>query len=153
MVSKVAWLANFDSVLRLLASRTRKPFLWWLLVGWHHASVSQGRICSDNFTCCHTEIEVADQTIYLTKSQYTDTGPTCPSTDLLTPGTWQGGHWSANFWVTGMTRPGKIQSQVGFEPYIFLWWGWCSASRQRKLSSKSRSWCQTSAISHVVLHW
>ena len=27
-----------------------------------HASVSQGRICSDNFTCCHTEIEVADQT-------------------------------------------------------------------------------------------
>ena len=25
-----------------------------------HASVSQGRICSDNFTCCHTEIEVAD---------------------------------------------------------------------------------------------
>ena len=26
------------------------------------ASVSQGRICSDNFTCCHTEIEAADQT-------------------------------------------------------------------------------------------
>ena len=27
-----------------------------------HASVSQGQICSDNFMCCHTEIEVADQT-------------------------------------------------------------------------------------------
>ena len=27
-----------------------------------HASVPQGRICCDNFTCCHTEIEVADQT-------------------------------------------------------------------------------------------
>ena len=26
-----------------------------------HASVSQRRICTDNFTCCHTEIEVADQ--------------------------------------------------------------------------------------------
>ena len=37
--------------------------------------VSQGRICLDNFTCCHTEIEVADQMFYLTQSQYTDTGP------------------------------------------------------------------------------
>ena len=36
--------------------------------------VSQGRICSDNFTCCHTEIDVADPTFYLTQSQYTDTG-------------------------------------------------------------------------------
>ena len=25
-----------------------------------HAGVSQGRICTDNFTCCHTEIEIAD---------------------------------------------------------------------------------------------
>ena len=32
-------------------------------------SVSQGRICSCNFTCCHTDIEVADQTFYLTQSQ------------------------------------------------------------------------------------
>ena len=51
-----------------------------------HPSVSQGRICSDNFTCCHTEIEVADQTFYLTQSQYTDTGPTSYSADLITPG-------------------------------------------------------------------
>ena len=62
-----------------------------------HAIVSQGRICSDNFTCCHTEIEVADQTVYLTQSQYTDTGPTSPSADPITPGAWQGSHWSANF--------------------------------------------------------
>ena len=44
--------------------------LFGLLVGCltsqQHASISQGRICSDNFTCCHTEIEVADQTVYLT---------------------------------------------------------------------------------------
>ena len=72
----------------------------WLdgcLTSQQQASVSQGRICSDNFTCCHTEIEVADPMFYLTQSQYTDTGPTSPSADPITPGAWQGSHWSANF--------------------------------------------------------
>ena len=73
------------------------------LTSQQQASVSQGRICSDNCTCCHTEIEVADQTFYLTQSQYSDTGPTSPSADPITPGAWQGSHWSANFGVTGMT--------------------------------------------------
>ena len=77
-----------------------QPVLVCLLVGCltsqQQASVSQGRICSDNFTCCHTEIEVADQTFYLSRSQYTDTGPTSPSADPITPGAWQGSHWSAN---------------------------------------------------------
>ena len=68
-------------------------------------NVSQGRICFDNLTCCHTEIEVADPTFYLTQSPYTDTGPTSPSTDPITPGAWQGSHWSVHFEVTGMTRP------------------------------------------------
>ena len=36
------------------------------LTSQQQASVSRGRICEDNFTCCHTEIEVADQTFYLT---------------------------------------------------------------------------------------
>ena len=88
------------------------------LTSQQHASVSQGRICSDNFTCCHTEIEVADPTFYLTRSQYTDTGPTSPSADPIMPGAWQGSHWSANFEVTGMTRPRKIPAQAGFEPWI-----------------------------------
>ena len=57
-----------------------------------HASVSQGRICTDNFTCCHTEIEVADQTFDLTQSQCTDTKLTSPSTDPVMPGTWEGSH-------------------------------------------------------------
>ena len=61
------------------------------------ANVSQGRICSDKFTCCHTEIEVADQTFYFNQSQYTDTGPTSPSADPITPGAGQGSHWSVNF--------------------------------------------------------
>ena len=58
---------------------------------------AQERICSDRFACYHTEIEVTDQTFYLTQSQYTDTGPTSPSADPITPGAWQGSHWSANF--------------------------------------------------------
>ena len=56
------------------------------------------------------EIEVADPTFHLTQSQYTDTGPTSPCSDPITPGAWHGSHWSAHFQVTGMTRPGKIPS-------------------------------------------
>ena len=91
-------------------------FVCWLvgcLTSQQQASVSQGRICSDNFTCCHTEIEVADPTFYLTQSQYTDTGPTSPSADPIMPGAWQGSHWSANFEVTGMTRPRKNPDASG----------------------------------------
>ena len=44
-------------------------------------------------TFCHTEIEVADQICHLTQSRYTDTGPTSPSTDFTTPGSWQGSYW------------------------------------------------------------
>ena len=65
-----------------------------------HASVSQGRICTDNFTCCHTETEAADPTFHLTQSQYTDTGPTSPSADPITPGAW---HYRVR---TGTGRPG-----------------------------------------------
>ena len=89
------------------------------LTSQQQASVSQGRICTDNFMCCHSETKVADQTFYLTQSKYTDTGPSSPSADPITPGAWQGSHWSANFWVTGMTRSEKIPSQAGFEPLIF----------------------------------
>ena len=41
--------------------------------------------------------KLADQTFYLTQSQYTDTGPTSPRADAITSGAWQGSHWSANF--------------------------------------------------------
>ena len=44
------------------------------LTSQQQASVSQGRICTDNFTCCHTEIDVADQTF------------SSPSHSILTPG-------------------------------------------------------------------
>ena len=75
------------------------------LTSQQHASVSQGRIYSDNCTCCHTEIQVADQTFYLTQSQYTDTRPTSPSADPITPapGVATGlpinlGHWYDSTW-------------------------------------------------------
>ena len=92
-------------------------FICWLLAcltSQQHVSVSQGRICSDNFTCCHTEIEVADQTFHLTQSQNTEARPTSPSTDPITPGAWKGSHWSANFEVTGMTRPQKNPGASGY---------------------------------------
>ena len=47
--------------------------------------MSQGRICSDNFTCCHTEIEAADQSFYPTQSLYSDTEPTSLGPDPITP--------------------------------------------------------------------
>ena len=59
-----------------------------------YASVSHGRICSDSCVCCHTEIEVADQTFCLTQSQDTDTQPTSPSADSIKPAAWQCSHWS-----------------------------------------------------------
>ena len=83
-------------------------FFFLLFVGCltsqQHASVSQGRICEDKFTCWHTETEVADQTYHLSRSRYTDTEPTSPSADPITPGAWQGSRWSASFEVTGMTH-------------------------------------------------
>ena len=51
-----------------------------------YSCVSRRRICSDNCTCCHNEIGVVDQACYLTEIQYTDTRPTSPSTDPVTPG-------------------------------------------------------------------
>ena len=76
----------------------------WLLAcltSQRHASVSRGRICTDNCTCCHTQIDVAYAAFYLTQSRYADTGPTSPSADPAMPRAWQGSHWSANFEVTG----------------------------------------------------
>ena len=43
------------------------------LTSQQYASVSQGRICSDKFMWCHTEIEVADPMFYFTLSCYFDT--------------------------------------------------------------------------------
>ena len=81
------WVCGEDS--------SRRVFVCCLLTSQQHAGASRGRICSDDCTCCHTEIEVADQTFYISQSQYTDTRPTSPNTDPITPGAWQGSHWGA----------------------------------------------------------
>ena len=101
-----------------------QPTIVCLLVGCltsqQHASVSQGRIRIDNFTCCHTEIEAADPTFHLTQSRYTDTGPTSPSADPITPGAWQGSHWKCqclSHWYD--STPKKIPAQARFEPGTF----------------------------------
>ena len=127
------WVCSDNDITAVSHYRDKCKCLYWCLVpsavlelwfvSWlvacltyqQHASVSQGRICADKFTCCHTETEAADQTFPLTQSQYTDTGPTSPSIDPITPGAWQGSHWSANFEVTGMTRPRKnpVASGIG----------------------------------------
>ena len=70
------------------------------------ACVFQGLIFSYNCTCCPTEIEVADPTCYLTRSHNTDTRPTSPSADHVSPGA-TGSYWSTSFEATGMRRPGK----------------------------------------------
>ena len=104
-----------------------------------HASVSQGRICSDNFTCCHTEIEPADPTFHLTQSQYTDTRLTSPSTDPIMPGAWQGragecqflSHWYDSTWkdpiVSGIRTLGsstlEANSLTTRPTRRSQWWG------------------------------
>ena len=99
------------------------------LTSQQHASVSQGRVCSDNFTCCHTEIEVADQTFYLTKSQYTVTGQTSPSTDPITPAPGRVATGVPMFEPLVLLDPEKILAQVGFEPGTFRSRGGCLTTR------------------------
>ena len=120
---------------RACTTCTGKPtaLLVACLTSQQHDSVSQGRICSGKFTCRHTEIEVADPTFYLTQLQYADTGPTSPSADPITPGAWQGSHWSALFFFFSHwydSSPIKIPPQAGFEPRIFR-------SRDRRLNPYS----------------
>ena len=52
----------------------------------------------DNVARCHTETEAADQSYYLTQSQYTDTGPTSPCTRATTPDAWRGTHQGLVSW-------------------------------------------------------
>ena len=49
-------------------------------------SASSGGSAEIRCTSWHTEIEVVDLTFYITKSQYTDTGPASPIADPRTAG-------------------------------------------------------------------
>ena len=97
-VSFFSILCGVGCILVFRRRRTMNRRVAGLFVGCltsrQHASVSQGRICSDKCTCFHTEAQVADQTFYLIQPQHTDTGPTSPSAEPVTSGAWQGSHWS-----------------------------------------------------------
>ena len=85
---------------------------YWLagcLTPRQHATASQGPICSDYCACCHTAIEGAVQTSYLTtRSHHTDTRPTSPSGDPMSSSTLQVSHRKTSFEITGTTQPRKI---------------------------------------------
>ena len=68
-------------------------YVCWLLAclaSQQHASVSQGRICEDICTCCHTEIEVISNVIShplsLSLSLSLSLPPSLPPLPILTPG-------------------------------------------------------------------
>ena len=110
---------SFEQRLSWFSSRV------WLVVGCltsQHASVSEERIRADTCPCCHTETEVADLTFYFTQSQYTYTGPTSPSADLISPGTWQSNSRSTNLKAAGMTGPGRRSlGKSGIQPSWYDW--------------------------------
>ena len=94
---QISWQVYIPCVSHLSINKKRqKSWLFAFLTSQQHASATFGRICSDDFRCCHTETEAADQTFYLIQSQYTGTRPTSPSTDPIMPDSWQGSNWSAN---------------------------------------------------------
>ena len=93
-VPMLVWL-NMES-----ARPVRVTVVGWLLfvgclVSQLHAGVSQGRMCTGNCTCCHTETEVVDQTFYLIHYQYTHIRSTSPNASA--PGARQDSHLIANF--------------------------------------------------------
>ena len=82
-------------------------------------SVSQGRACSDDCSCCHTDAETAGQPLHITQSRYTDTGRTSPRANPISPDPWQDSHWSTKFEVTGRTQNVKIPAEkAGTEPRV-----------------------------------
>ena len=102
-----------------VSSCTKRAATGWL-VGWLFNVPATGLcISGTDLLKQFYVIEVADPTFYLTQSQYTHTGPTSPSADPITPGAWQGSHWSANFEVTGMTRPRENPGASGIRTWDF----------------------------------
>ena len=111
------------------------------LTSQQHASVSQGRICSDNCTCCHTEIEVADQPFYLTQSHYImDTRPTSPGADPISLSAWQCDHWSAFLFVCLLVGLFFFFCLfVFFFFVVFLIGYWYNSIRKKSPSTKRKS--------------
>ena len=107
---------------------THGPNAWrrvcWLvgcLTSQQHASISQGRICTANFTCCHTEMQI--QLSISPSHSILTPGQPVPALTLQrqAPGRVASGvpMFKSLVWLD----PGKIPEQAGFEPWIFRSWG------------------------------
>ena len=81
--------------------------------------ISQRQIWSDNCMCCHSEIEVEDQTGYLTQSQYTDTRPTNPNADPIMPGA---GRVATGVPVINDSTQKKVHGESWTEPQVYPSW-------------------------------
>ena len=124
------------------------------LTSQQQASVSQGRICSDNFTCCHTEIEVADQTFYVTQSQYTDTGRPVPVLTLSRQAPGRVATGVPIFKSLVWFDPEKIPAQAGFEPGTFRSRGGrltTKPTRRSFIASEARDQTEHTSESSVTL--
>ena len=91
-----AWWRTCHSMCESVYSHTwNKEFVCWLLnVPTTCKCISGTDLLRQFYVLPHWD--VASQTFHLIQSQYTDTGPTSPSTDPIMPYAWQGSHWSAN---------------------------------------------------------
>ena len=102
-------LSSWDSKSTLL-------LLVGCLTSQQHASVSQGQICSDSCTCCHTEVEVADQVFYIMQSECTDMGQPVSALTL----SWQACDRAATcvpvFTLVVWLGPEKSPQRLGIEP-------------------------------------
>ena len=120
------------------------------LASQQHASVSLGRICSNKFMRCCTEIEVADQTFYLTQSQSTDTRLTSPSAGPITAGACQGSHWSTSHCYGSVGKNPHAISRIGTPdlPLSRGKWRLCSKCDWKPLPFQR---CSTVFIQRMIL--
>ena len=104
----------------ILSTRLTVGLFVGCLTSQQHTNVFQGRFCSDNCTCCHTETEVAVQAFCLTQSQvYRHRGQPVPA---LTPKRQAPGTVAIGVTIYKslvMTRSGKIpkgkaRNELGF---------------------------------------
>ena len=83
----------------------------------------------------HTETEVAGQIIYLTQSQWTDTGQTSPSADPIRQLDWQGNSLEYQFWRSWCDSTRKnLHGEIGTRAQV---WRSCDGL----LSARSSRWC------------
>ena len=133
------------SLISMLSQYHIKLLLVGCLTFQQHASVSQGRICSNNCPCCHPETEVADQIFYLTQSQTTDTRPTWPYITRRLAGQPLEYQFSSH----RMTRPAKRSKvKARIEP--------CSAALEADLFSTIKHVSHGKALykySFIIIHY